>query len=90
MMGKKPKIIRGKLKDKTINDIWTLFETRKEERKKNKHNGRINKDRIIRDIKTLFETEKEKEERKKKKQNKKISGYFLNKKKNKIIISLKE
>ena len=26
-MGKKLKIIRDKLKDKIINDIWTLFET---------------------------------------------------------------
>ena len=65
-MRKKPKIIRAKLKDKTINDNWTLFETRKEERKKNKHNGRINKDRIIRDIKTLFETEKRKRRTKEK------------------------
>ena len=34
-MGKKPKIIRDKLKDKIINDIWTS----KEERKKNEHNN---------------------------------------------------
>ena len=27
--GQKPKIIRDKLKDKIINDIWTLFETEK-------------------------------------------------------------
>ena len=34
-MGKKPKIIRDKLKDKTLNDIWALFETKeKEDRKK--------------------------------------------------------
>ena len=85
MMGKKPKIIRGKLKDKTINDIWTLFETRKEERKKNKHNGRINKDRIIRDIKTLLETEKEKEERKKKKQNKKYQDTFWTRKRTRLL-----
>ena len=34
--GKKPKIIRDKLKDKTVNNIWTLFETEqeKEDRKK--------------------------------------------------------
>ena len=73
MIGKKPKIIRDKLKDKMINDIWTLFETKKEKRKKKKHNGRINKGRTIRDIKTLFETEREKEERKKKKENKKVN-----------------
>ena len=42
-MGKKPKIIRDKLKDKIINVIWTLFETEeeKEERKRKKHNERI-------------------------------------------------
>ena len=36
LMGKKPKIIRDKLKDNIINDIWTLFETEeeKEDRKK--------------------------------------------------------
>ena len=35
-MGKKPKIIRDKLKAKIINDILTLFETEeeKEDRKK--------------------------------------------------------
>ena len=35
LMGKKPKIIRDKLKYKIINDIWTLFETEegKEDRK---------------------------------------------------------
>ena len=27
---KKPKIVRGKLKDRIINDIWTHFETEKE------------------------------------------------------------
>ena len=61
-MGKKPKIIRDNLKDKIINDIWTLFETEeeKDDRKKNKkHNERIIKDRIIRDIRTLFEQEEE-------------------------------
>ena len=32
---KKPKIIRGELKDEIIRDIWTLFETdEKEERKR--------------------------------------------------------
>ena len=35
VMGKKAKIIRDKLKDKIINDIWTLFEREeKEDRKK--------------------------------------------------------
>ena len=31
---KKPKIIRDKLKDKIIRDIWTLFETDETEEKK--------------------------------------------------------
>ena len=35
-MGKKPKMIRDKLKDKIINDIWTLFEA-EEEKKKEKN-----------------------------------------------------
>ena len=30
VMGKKPKGIRDKLKDKIINDIWALFETEEE------------------------------------------------------------
>ena len=64
VMGKKLKIIRDKLKDNIIRDLRKLFESNKEERKKKKHNGRINKNRIIRDIRTLFETNKEKEERK--------------------------
>ena len=36
VMGKKPKIIRDKLKDKIINNIWELFniEKEKEDRKK--------------------------------------------------------
>ena len=36
VMRKKSKIIRDKLKDKTVNDIWTLFEREeeKEDRKK--------------------------------------------------------
>ena len=63
VMGKKPEIIRDKLKDKTIRDISRIFETKNEERKKKKYTGRINKDRIIKDNKTLFET---KEEEKKK------------------------
>ena len=33
-MGKKPKIIRYKLKDETINYMWTLFETVEEKEKK--------------------------------------------------------
>ena len=35
-MRKKPKLTRDKLKDKIINDTWTLFETKeeKEDRKK--------------------------------------------------------
>ena len=64
VMGKKPEIIRDKLKDTITRDNSTLFETKKEERKKKKYNNRINKDRIIRDMKTLFETEEEKKERK--------------------------
>ena len=64
VMGKKPEIIRDKLKDKIIRDISRLFQTKEEERKKKKHN-RINKGRINRDIRTLFETGKEKEKNKK-------------------------
>ena len=45
VMGKKPEIIRDKLKDKIIRDISRLFGTKKEERKKKKYNGRINEDR---------------------------------------------
>ena len=56
MRRKKPKIIRDKLKDKTIRDTWTLFETGEEKKKKkNKYNERIIKDRIFRDIRTLSE-----------------------------------
>ena len=33
---KKPKIIRYKLKDKIITDIWTFFETEKEKEKRKK------------------------------------------------------
>ena len=32
--GKKPKIIRDKLKDKIIRDTWTLFETGEEKKRK--------------------------------------------------------
>ena len=57
-MGKKPKMIRDKLKDKIINDIWTLLisgNRRKKRRQKNrKHKERIIKDRIIRDIRKFF------------------------------------
>ena len=40
VMGKKPKIIRDKLKHKIMNVIWTIFDTEKEreERKKKKQN----------------------------------------------------
>ena len=41
-MGKKPKMIRDKLKDKIINDIWTLFE--KEEKKEDRKKGCIKKE----------------------------------------------
>ena len=34
VMGKKSKIIRDKLKDETINYMWTLFETEEEKEKK--------------------------------------------------------
>ena len=49
MMGQKPEIIRDKLKDKIINDIWTLFDLKKE-----KDDEKIMKNKIIRDIRTLF------------------------------------
>ena len=71
MIRKKPQIIRDKLKHKIIRDISRLFETKKEERKKKKYNGRINKNIIITGIRTLFETKKAKEERKKKKEHNK-------------------
>ena len=48
-MGQKPEIIRDKLKDKIINDIWTLFDLKKE-----KDDEKIMKNKIIRDIRTLF------------------------------------
>ena len=54
-MRKKPKTIREKLKDKMVNDIWRLLETKKEERKKKKQNQKIVEDNLIRDIKLLFE-----------------------------------
>ena len=39
---RKPKIIRDKLKDKIIRDIWTLFE--KEEEKEERKKGSIRKE----------------------------------------------
>ena len=60
VMKKKPKIIRGKSKDKINRDIWTLFdrEEEKEERKK-KHDETIIKARTIGDIRILFEQEED-------------------------------
>ena len=52
VMGGKPKIISDKLKDKIIDDIWTLFEIGKEKIKKRQ---KIIKDKIISYIRTLFE-----------------------------------
>ena len=46
VMGEKPKIIRDKVKDKVINDIWILFETKTD--KKKKKQNKIIKDKIIR------------------------------------------
>ena len=31
-MAKKPKIMRDKLKDEIINNIWTIFETKQEKK----------------------------------------------------------
>ena len=47
--GKKPKLIRDKLKEKIIRNIWTFFETEeeKEERKEKNHNENIIKDRKL-------------------------------------------
>ena len=62
VMGKKPKIIRGNLKGKIINDIWRFFDAEKEreDRKKKKQNKKktINNN-IIRNIMILVEQEKE-------------------------------
>ena len=52
VMGGKPKIISDKLKDKIIDDIWTLFEIGKEKIQKRQ---KIIKDKIIWYIRTLFE-----------------------------------
>ena len=62
-------IIRDKLKDKLINDIWALFETeeKKEERKKRN---------IMKELLKIEQLE--------------ISGHVLNKKKKKVIMSLKQ
>ena len=61
VMVKKPKIIRDKLKDKLINDIWILFDTAKEKQdRKKKQNEKTIKDVIIRDMRILFEREKKK------------------------------
>ena len=43
--GKKPKIIRDKLKGKIINDIWTLFETEEKKENRKKHE-KYNENRI--------------------------------------------
>ena len=60
VMRKKSKIIRDKLKDKIINDIWTLLKQKKKQKiEEKKQNERIIKDRIIRDIRTLLEQEEE-------------------------------
>ena len=61
VMGEKPKIIRDKVKDKVINDIWILFETKKRKRRQKKKGSKIKiiKDKIIRDVRTLFEQQEE-------------------------------
>ena len=69
MMRSKPKIIKGKLKnklkDKIIREIWTLFETeeenqgRRELEKYKEPNERLIKDRIMWEIRTLFEQEED-------------------------------
>ena len=53
---KEPKIIRDKSKDKIINNVWRLSETKKEneQRKKRSKMKKIN-DKKIRDIRTPFE-----------------------------------
>ena len=52
VIGGKPKIISDKLKDKIIDDIWTLFEIGKEKIQKRQ---KTIKDKIIWYIRTLFE-----------------------------------
>ena len=74
-MGKKPiikpKIIRDKLRNKLIRDIWKLLDAEKKKKKEKrskmkkkrgiikKQNKKIIKYNITRDIKILFEPEKE-------------------------------
>ena len=57
------KVIRDKLKDKIIRDIWTFFETEEENKERNwrkkKHNERLIKNGVIRDIMTLFVQEED-------------------------------
>ena len=66
--GKKPKIIRDKLKDKIM--IFGIFL----KQKKKKQNETIIKDRIIRDIRTLFEQENEEDYYK----PKRVSNFWNN------------
>ena len=40
VIGKKPKIIRDKLKDTIINDIWRHFDTEKKIRQKKEEEGK--------------------------------------------------
>ena len=40
VIGKKPKIIRDKLKDRIINDIWRHFDTEKKIRQKKEEEGK--------------------------------------------------
>ena len=66
--GKKPKIIRDKLKDKIM--IFGIFL----KQRKKKQNETIIKDRIIRDIRTLFEQENEEDYYK----PKRVSNFWNN------------
>ena len=60
VIGKKPKIIRDKLKDRIINDIWRHFDTEKKNKtEKRRRREKIIEDNIIRDIRIFFEQEKE-------------------------------
>ena len=40
VMRKKPQIVRDKLKDKIINDIWRLIDTEKEKEERKRRNKR--------------------------------------------------
>ena len=40
VMRKKPRIVRDKLKDKIINDIWRLIDTEKEKAERKRRNKR--------------------------------------------------